>query len=77
MKRLIHNFAVVLFAALLGGTVTANAAAPAPLTSLRAVHALSNEEAALGPTVAFEASVTYYRKGNVDMFVQDKGEAIY
>ncbi|HUB31038.1 MAG TPA: GGDEF domain-containing protein [Terracidiphilus sp.] len=49
----------------------------APLTSLAAVHAISNTKAAQSLPVDFEASVTYYEEGNVDLFVQDRGTAIY
>lgn len=48
-----------------------------PLTSLSAVHAISNETAARSLKVSFEGSVTYYEKGNIDLFVQDGDEAIY
>jgi hypothetical protein len=37
------------------------AGAPAPLTTLRAIHALTKSEASQGIQVAFEATVTYYR----------------
>ena len=50
---------------------------PQPLTTLAAVHAISNATAARSIQVAFEASVTYYEKGNVDLFVQDGDAAIY
>jgi diguanylate cyclase (GGDEF)-like protein len=62
---------------LLGWAVVARAAAPAPITTLRALHALTNAEAANGFPVAFEATVTYYAKGDVDLFVQDGELAIY
>lgn len=48
-----------------------------PLTSLSAVHLLSNDEAAQSINVAFDGSVTYYEKGNIDLFVQDGPAAIY
>ena len=72
MRRLILAFAVVL-----GAAAAAKAAAPAPLTTLRAIHALSNAEARLGLPVAFEATVTYFRKSFNNLFVQDDGLAIY
>ena len=50
---------------------------PPPLTSLSAIHALSNEQAAQSIPVTFEGIVTYYEKGNVDLFVQDGQTAIY
>jgi diguanylate cyclase (GGDEF)-like protein len=50
---------------------------PRPLTTLAAVHAISNATAARSVPVAFEGSVTYYQKGNIDLFVQDGDAAIY
>ena len=47
------------------------------LTSVAAIHAISNIQAAHSIPVAFEGSVTYYEKGNVDLFVQDGDNAIY
>ncbi|MGB6688758.1 MAG: GGDEF domain-containing protein [Terracidiphilus sp.] len=61
----------------LGWAVAAWAAAPAPITTLRALSSLSNAEAGKGLPVAFEATVTYYAKGDVDLFVQDGDAAIY
>jgi diguanylate cyclase (GGDEF)-like protein len=55
----------------------AHASETVELTSLRDVHVLTNEQAARALPVAFEATVTYYRKGNVDLFVQDGDFAIY
>jgi diguanylate cyclase (GGDEF)-like protein len=56
---------------------TARATDAVPITSLRAIHALSNAEASRGLPVAFSAWVTYYRKGNVDLFVQEGDFAVY
>jgi diguanylate cyclase (GGDEF)-like protein len=53
------------------------AAAPATLTTLRAIHTLANTEAAKGLPVAFEGTVTYYLHGNIDLFLQDGDLAIY
>lgn len=53
------------------------AANPAPVTTLHAVHTLSNAVARDGLPVAFEATVTYYNPTDVDLFVQEDGEAIY
>jgi diguanylate cyclase (GGDEF)-like protein len=50
---------------------------PATLTALAAIHALSNDQANKAIPVAFEATVTYYKKGDVDLFVQDGDIAIY
>jgi diguanylate cyclase (GGDEF)-like protein len=51
--------------------------AQAPLNSLGAVHLLTNAEAAKGPLVAFEATVTYFRNYEKTLFVQEEGAAIY
>jgi diguanylate cyclase (GGDEF)-like protein len=48
-----------------------------PLTSIHAIHILPKSEAQTGLPVAFEATVTYYNRSDVDLFVQDGGEAIY
>jgi diguanylate cyclase (GGDEF)-like protein len=58
-------------------STAAIAAAGNPLTSLRNIHTISHEQAAQGEPVLFEASVTYYKKGNIDLFVQDGDVAIY
>ncbi|HEX4284172.1 MAG TPA: GGDEF domain-containing protein [Terracidiphilus sp.] len=41
------------------------------------MHAISNATAAQSIPVAFEGSVTYYEKGNIDLFVQDRNTAVY
>jgi len=53
------------------------AAAPETITSLAALHSLSNAEAAQSIPVAFEATVTYHIPGTIGLFVQDGGFAIY
>ena len=60
-----------------GWASAVNAAVPGTLRTLRAVHELSHDEAAQGPAVFFEATVTYYSAKDVDMFVQDGDEAVY
>jgi diguanylate cyclase (GGDEF)-like protein len=60
-----------------GAARCAWATTPAPLTTLSAVHRLSNAEAHKGLPVAFEATVTYYRDSDTDLFVQDGNTAIY
>ena len=55
----------------------APADAQAPVTSIHAIHILPKAEAQTGLPVAFEATVTYYNRSDVDLFVQDGGEAIY
>ena len=52
-------------------------AAPPTLTSLAAIHNLTNEQAAETIPAAFEATVTYYAKGSIDLFVEEGGLAIY
>lgn len=75
------NSKIAIF--ILAGTlssVSVNASVPSPrppLTSLGVIHDLSNAEANQGLPVAFEATVTYYKKGDVDLFVQDGDIAIY
>ena len=72
MKRLILAFGVIL-----GWAVAVSAAAPAPLTTLRAIQALSNAEADQGIPVAFEATVTYFVQVQHVLFVEDSGAAIF
>ncbi|MGC1422006.1 MAG: GGDEF domain-containing protein [Terracidiphilus sp.] len=48
-----------------------------PLTSLRAIHALTNSQASHQLPVSFEATVTYYRGYERTLFVQDGDQAIY
>ena len=72
MKRSISALAIIL-----GFTSVAWAAGPAALTTLHAIHALSKADAQKGLPVAFEATVTYYTRTGIDLFVQDGGEAIY
>jgi diguanylate cyclase (GGDEF)-like protein len=50
---------------------------PAPFATLRAIHALTNAEAADGLPVSFEATVTYYRGYENTLFVQDGAIGIY
>jgi diguanylate cyclase (GGDEF)-like protein len=72
MKRLL--LAISIFA---GGTAALWATAPAPLTSVRAIKALSNAEAKTGVPVAFEATVTYFSAAGYVLFVQEDGVGIY
>jgi diguanylate cyclase (GGDEF)-like protein len=71
------NRSVSALAIILGFTSVAWAAEPSALTTLRAIHALTKADAQKGLPVAFEATVTYYTRTGVDLFVQDGGEAIY
>jgi diguanylate cyclase (GGDEF)-like protein len=72
MRKLIAGFAIAL-----GWATAAGAAPPAPLTTLRAIEALSNAEANKGLPVVFEATVTYYHKGGYTLFMQDGGVGAY
>jgi diguanylate cyclase (GGDEF)-like protein len=72
MKKSISAFVVVL-----GYALAAWAETPATLTSLHAVHSLSHADAARRPPVAFEATVTYRRANETNLFVQDGNEGIY
>jgi diguanylate cyclase (GGDEF)-like protein len=72
MKRLFPAFAIFLYWA-----SYAWAATPAPLTTLRAVRTLTNAQASQAMPVAFEATVTYYRDYDTDLFVQDGDQAVY
>jgi len=72
MKRLIPHIAVFFVYC-----SAALAAVPAPLTSLRAIHALTNSQAREALPVAFEATVTYSRWYEEDLFVEDGGDSLY
>src|ERR1039457_7107088 len=72
MKRLILVIAIIL-----GWASAAWAAPTATLTSLRAIHALSNAEASHNSPVAFEATVTYFRGYEKTLFVQDGDMGIF
>ncbi|MGA2049597.1 MAG: GGDEF domain-containing protein [Terracidiphilus sp.] len=71
-KRLIPAFAMIL-----GWTIGASAVTPAPLTTLRAIHALDNPQAAHNLPVDFEATVVYFRGYENLLFVQDDNCAIF
>lgn len=58
-------------------TLATSASEPATLTSLHAIHTLTKVEAGSGLSVAFEGTVTYYNRSDVDLFVQEGDEAIY
>ena len=67
---LIRN--LILAIAIFFGWATAGwAAPPAPLTTLRAIHSLSNAEARRALPVDFEATVGYWRGSEDLLFVQD------
>jgi hypothetical protein len=72
MRRMFPAFAVIL------GSVWASWAAPsAPIATLHDIHALTNAQASQALPVAFEATVTYYRNFDTDLFVQDGDQAVY
>ncbi|WP_263350770.1 diguanylate cyclase domain-containing protein [Acidicapsa acidisoli] len=68
---------IVAGAMMLGCSAALGASAPGAVDSLRAIHELSKAEAARALPVEFEATVTYYNKSDVDLFVQDAGLGIY
>lgn len=53
------------------------AAESSTLTTIKAIRALPEATVRQGLPVTFEATVTYYNPGDVDLFVQDEGEALY
>ena len=62
---------------LLGWATAVWPAAPPTLTTLLAIHGLTNAQARDAIPVAFEATVTYYRDYERTLFVQDGDVAIY
>lgn len=65
------------FALLLGFLPAAGAAPqPAPLTTLSAIHALTNGQGNRGYLVTVEATVTFFRSDEHLLFVQDGTEAV-
>ena len=74
--RIAAGLLVALTAALVQAAPVQTPAAR-QLTSLRAIHTLSNEDASHQLPVSFEATVTYYRDYERTLFVQDGNFAIY
>jgi len=72
MKKL--SLAVVIVLACVAAAAEAETGT---LTTLAAIHALSNAEASRHLPVEFEATVTYYRDYERTLFVQDGDAAIY
>lgn len=66
--------AAVMILANAAGTLAAH---EVRLTSLKAIHALTNQQASTQIPVDFEATVTYYRDYERTLFVQDGETAIY
>jgi diguanylate cyclase (GGDEF)-like protein len=67
---------ILALAMTVGRVFMAWGAEPLPLHTLHAIHSLTKADARAGLPVAFEATVTYYWN-DVDLFVQEGGEAIY
>ena len=76
MMKFHRTLARIIFPALLIAAL-ASTARSAPLTTLNAIHSLTNQQASGALPVSFPATVTYYVRGNVDVFVQDGNNAIY
>jgi diguanylate cyclase (GGDEF)-like protein len=74
-KGLGMKYRLSALAVLLGLTCLCNA--QSPLRSLKALHALTNSEAAHHYSADFEATVTYFRGYERTLFVQDGDYAIY
>ena len=72
MKKWISAVAVVIGCAAVILPAETNS-----LTSLAAIHALTNAQAGKHLPVEFEATVTYYRDYERTLFVQDGDDAIY
>jgi len=71
------NKTLVAMAIVVGSALAGVCAKAETLTSLAAIHALSNDQASRHIPVAFEATVTYYRDYERTLFVQDGDTAIY
>jgi len=69
--------ALPIFVFLIACATAAGSAQSAPLTSLSAIHLVTNAEAGKGLPVAFPATVTYYRGYEQTLFVQDGDAAIF
>ena len=76
MKSPIPVFALLLAFSAVSHAVTKEAP-PVLLTSVAAIHSLSNQQAANSLPVAVEGTVTYYMRGNKDLFLQDGNLAVY
>jgi diguanylate cyclase (GGDEF)-like protein len=72
LKRIIS-----IFIAIAASNAVFCAAAEAPLSTLHAIHSLSNAEGQRGLPVAFEATVLYFRSYEATLFVGDGNEALY
>jgi len=72
MKRSIAWFGLLCL-----WVIPAHAIDPHPLTTLRQIHALTNDQASQALPVVFQATVTYYDRALFGLWVQDDGQAIY
>ena len=72
MKRVVHCFAMLLLCAL-----GARSQSPGPITTLQEASNLTNAQASQHQPVDFEATVTYYRSYERNLFVQEGAAAIY
>jgi len=72
MKRSISALAIIL-----GLASLSQAAEPGALTTLKAIHALTNDQASHALPVDFEATVTFFRSYEGVLFLQDNGVSIY
>jgi diguanylate cyclase (GGDEF)-like protein len=77
MKSWIAPLAIITNAIALSCTSAGQSPAPEPLTTLRAIHALTNAEASQKIPVSFEATVGYSRSYENLLFLQDGDVAIY
>jgi len=68
---------ILPIAAILAGGICHRAQALNELTTLASIRSLTNAEASKSYPVSFEATVTYYRDYDIDLFVQDGSTAIY
>ncbi len=78
--KLLRSRRIVFPVAFVLATVPALRAAspaPAPAITLHAAATLTNAQASQHLPVAFEATVTYYRSYDKDLFVQDGNDAVY
>lgn len=78
MKRPISEFVrVCASGAMIFWIMFGAAQQPPQHTTLAALHVLTNAQANQARRVAFEGYITYYKKGDLDLFVQDGDAAIY
>lgn len=68
---------VLALASIFGIPAAAGADRPAPLASIRAIQALTNDQANHHLDVAFDATVTFFLGSEGTLFVQDGETAIY